>query len=156
MITCIVSGGQTGSDQGGLAAARALDIITCGYAPKNFRTEDGPMRDTLEGYGLMEHVSLDYAPRTADNVRLSDGTVIFGHRSPGSNLTEEQCRLQGKPCLWINEPTMNMKHKLLLRSWIRAHNIKTLNVAGNRESTNKGLALKVFNFLVYCLKEPIK
>lgn len=153
MITCIISGGQTGADSGGLAAGRALGLSTGGYAPKNYRTEDGPMRQVLEGYGLMEHESLDYPPRTADNVRLSDGTIIFGQRSPGSNLTEEQCRLQGKPCLWINEPTCNMKQKLLIRSWIRAHKIQILNVSGNRESKNKGLGLRVFNFLVYCLKE---
>lgn len=153
MINVIISGGQCGADQGGLAAGRALGISTGGYAPKNYRTEDGSMRKVLEDYGLMEHDSLDYPPRTADNVRLSDGTIIFGHRTPGSNLTEEECRKQGKPCLWVIEPTPNMKQKLLVRSWIRAQKITVLNVAGNRESKNKGIALRVFNFLMYCLKD---
>jgi hypothetical protein len=35
----IISGGQTGADQGGLFAAEILKIKTGGYAPKGYRTE---------------------------------------------------------------------------------------------------------------------
>lgn len=38
----IVTGGQTGADQGALLAARAAGIATGGWAPLGWMTEDGP------------------------------------------------------------------------------------------------------------------
>lgn len=37
----IISGGQTGADQGALQAAHSLNIPTGGYAPFNYNTELG-------------------------------------------------------------------------------------------------------------------
>jgi hypothetical protein len=153
MITCLISGGNTGADQGGLQAGRYLGLATGGYAPKNYRTENGNQRELLESFGVMEHDSLDYAPRTKDNIRLSDGTVIFGRRSPGSNLTEETCRIQKKPCLWMLAWVCTPKNRLLFLSWVKAHNITVLNVAGNRESVSPGIQDGVSKFLIYALKE---
>ena len=42
MIGKIISGGQTGVDQAALRAAKACGIPTGGWAPKGWRTEDGP------------------------------------------------------------------------------------------------------------------
>lgn len=153
LISCIISGAQTGADQGGLYAGRHLKIGTGGYAPKGYRTESGSQRSLLESFGVMEHDSIDYRDRTSDNVRLSDGTVIFGRRSPGSNATEEFCRVQKKPCLWMPDWTCTPKNKLMFRSWLRAHKITILNVAGNRESKSAGIQEGVAKFLVYALKE---
>lgn len=155
LVNCIISGGQQGADQGGLEAGRYLGIPTGGYAPKNYRTETGTQRSLLEGYGLMEHDSLDYPPRTKDNVRLSEGTVIFGRRSPGSNLTEETCRLQGKPCLWMSSWECTPKNRVLLKSWLRAKGITVVNIAGNRESVTPGIQEGVCKFLIYALKETV-
>lgn len=153
MVTCIVSGGQTGADQGGLEAGRLLGINTGGYAPKNYRTELGQQRELLQSYGLMEHEDTDYRSRTRDNVRLSDGTVIFGQRSPGSNATEEFCRLQGKPCLWIHNPLPTPRNKLMFHHWIMSQSIHILNVAGNRLSVNPRIQSKVKTFLCIVLHE---
>ena len=144
MITKIISGAQTGADQGGLEAGRILKLETGGVAPKGFRTETGS-NPALKDYGIIEHKSPNYPPRTIENVRNSDGTIIFGdHTSPGCKLTINTCKKFGKP--YIINPT-----KESFIRWINWNNIRTLNVAGNRESTNKGLQEKVKNFLVMAL-----
>lgn len=38
----IISGGQTGADQGALVAAKQLGIETGGWTPRGFLTEAGP------------------------------------------------------------------------------------------------------------------
>ncbi len=102
MIERVISGGQTGADQAGLAVAKRLGIPTGGYVPKGFLTEAGPRPDLAAEYGLKETDTADYAERTERNVRLADGTVVFGDaRSPGSMLTIRLCRRHGRPCLTI-------------------------------------------------------
>jgi hypothetical protein len=44
MITKIISGGQTGADQGALYAAIGLDIPHGGWVPKGGKTEGGPVK----------------------------------------------------------------------------------------------------------------
>src|SRR3982751_2173059 len=96
----IISGGQTGADLGGLVGARKVGIATGGTAPKGYRTDAGPQPDVLRGFGLVEHRSAAYAPRTACNVRNSDATVLFGQlTSPGTSLTIRLCRQYRKPHL---------------------------------------------------------
>jgi hypothetical protein len=41
MLTKIISGGQTGSDQGGLEAGQKLGLETGGWIPKGWLTEIG-------------------------------------------------------------------------------------------------------------------
>src|ERR1700757_1059748 len=97
----IISGGQTGADQAGLRAARALDIATGGIAPLHYNTEAGHA-PWLAEWGLIETESeWDYAERTEKNVRLADATAIFGRRSRGSNLTERLCQQYDKPMIWV-------------------------------------------------------
>lgn len=38
MLLKVISGGQLGADQAGLAAAKAVGIRTGGFAPKNYKT----------------------------------------------------------------------------------------------------------------------
>jgi hypothetical protein len=145
MITKIISGGQTGADEGGLAAGKALKLETGGVAPKGFRTETGPNPALKEMYGLTEHQDFNYKPRTIENVKNSTGTVWFGNEfSPGGKLTIGTCKKFGKP--YSINPS-----KLTLIKWINWNNIITLNVAGNRESTNPGLYERVKNFLIMVL-----
>lgn len=154
LLTKIISGGQTGADQGGLDAAIYLGIETGGYIPKGRRTEKGPMPiEQFKKYNLTEHFSRKYTLRTALNVRDSDGIVLFGNMySPGSATTINICRSLAKP--YIENPD---KYELV--SWIAKNHIKCLNVAGNRESVNPGIRDRVFNILVstllyrmYCLE----
>ena len=70
----IVSGGQTGADQGALSACVQAGFPYGGWIPKGRRTEKGkvPAR-----YRMRQHWSRHYPPRTEKNVADSDGTVIF-------------------------------------------------------------------------------
>lgn len=147
MIEKIILGGQTGADQGGLEAGKELGIRTGGTAPLGWRTEVGSQKDLLEGYGLKEDWRKEYPPRTKENIHNSDGTILFGDPySPGSKLTLRLCRELKK--LWIINPTEED-----FAFWIVIHNIRVLNVAGNRESKNPGIQERVRNFLVEVLKE---
>jgi len=128
-LNTIISGGQTGADQAGLEIARHLGLQTGGWAPRGYRTEDGPAL-WLKDYGLLEHKSPEYPPRTILNVQNAGGTVWFGnHHSPGGRLTITTARSLGKPCA-VN-PTAEE-----LRRWLIKDQIQVLNVAGNRASTN--------------------
>src|ERR1035437_7913985 len=96
----VISGGQTGADQAGLAAAQSLGIDTGGCAPWNWMTDDGPAEGLLVAYGLMPGPkdSSIYRKRTEANVRDSDGTVLFGKlSSPGSRLTHTYCMQYMRP-----------------------------------------------------------
>jgi hypothetical protein len=89
-LTTIISGGQTGADQGGLAAGVALGLRTGGWIPKGWKTLGGPRPDLgqLPSGGLKEHASRQYPPRTEANVAASGGTLLFGvATSGGSDLT---------------------------------------------------------------------
>lgn len=84
---------------------------------------------------MQEHESPMYPPRTACNIRDSDGTILFNPgrtMERGSALTLELCYQKKKPFLiWVEGCDM--------AGWIKANNIKVLNVAGNRESKCPGV-----------------
>lgn len=141
----VISGGQTGADQGALEAAVELGLLTGGTAPKGYLTEDGPNLTLRDAYGLTEHKSPSYAPRTRANVANSDGTVLYGKTtSPGCAMTIEFCEELNKP--YIKNPTQTD-----LREWLQIHRIHTLNVAGNRESKNPGIQAGVKALLLSAL-----
>lgn len=145
MIKKIRSGGQTGADQGGLAAARHLGLMTGGWIPKGCLTEFGSMPHLLEKYGLTEHTSDKYPPRTAANVKDSDGTVWFGKTgSAGFQCTESACIKHHKPFRVIFMT-------LDLIEFIEEFKIQELNVAGNRESTNPGIFDHTYQIIVEAL-----
>lgn len=144
----IISGGQTGADQGGLQAAKILGLETGGWAPKGYKTELGPNLELKTLYGLRETVSPQYPPRTRMNVANSNGTLIFGRLyEPGSKLTISICEELGKPYLALEWPKVTSISQELeweaatysLMRFVLCHNIKTLNVAGNRESKFVGI-----------------
>lgn len=138
----IISGGQTGADQGGLAAGKALGLETGGWLPRGCITQDGPRRDMLVKYGMLEHCSTGYPPRTETNVMNSDGTVLFGNmNSPGCRLTLRLCKQHRKP--FYTNPTPKG-----LRGWVDQQGIKVLNVAGNRESSNPGIFKTTYDTLM--------
>ncbi len=136
----IISGGQTGADQGGLHGAVQIGIATGGTAPRGFKTELGPAL-WLKDYGLVEHSSEEYPPRTRANIKQSDGTVIFGTIERGSLLTYNECVRQGKPVL---KAPLSVQQ---LRAFVDQNQIKVLNVAGNRESKNPGIHHQVMAFI---------
>ena len=133
MLKKIISGGQTGADRAGLEVAKELGIATGGVAPKGYLTENGP-DPSLADFGLIEDGSEDYVIRTMRNVKMSDGTVIFGDmKSSGSLTTKLFCEKMKNPFL-VNPEGSD------LMDWILSNKIETLNVAGNRASKNPGIA----------------
>ncbi len=132
----IISGGQTGADTGALLAARDLGIKTGGWAPKGWITEAGP-RPSLNAFGLIQHSSPNYPPRTRMNCQDSCLTAIFGDtKSTGSQLTIDICRSDGIPFI-LNPDAVE------LRTMCEDLKVETLNVAGNRASKDAGIEERV-------------
>ena len=144
----IISGGQTGADQAGLRAARQLGLETGGWAPKGWRTEDGPA-PWLADFGLAEHSSPLYPPRTHANAADADCTIWFGSiTSPGYQCTVAGCAKVNKPCFVMSDDLESAQTQL--RSY--ADRFGIINVAGNRASKNPNLAQFVMEtFEVLCL-----
>jgi len=134
MLKQIISGGQTGADQGFLEGARRVGIATGGTAPKLYRTEKGTEPDLLKAYGLVESPFWTYPPRTEENVMNANGTVWMGRTSsPGYQLTYKMCvKNYRKP--WIENPSA-----IALAEFVDHYKIEVLNGAGNRESKNPGI-----------------
>lgn len=148
MIERVVSGGQTGVDRAALDVALKLGVPCGGWCPRGRRAEDGPLKEI---YPLQETPSSDYAQRTQWNVRDSDGTVVFYRNSltGGSALTVELAEKQKRPCLVI-DLCEESSPKILL-DWVKRHEIRTLNVAGTRESGSPGIYDEASQFLTECL-----
>ena len=189
MLKKIISGGQTGADQGGLEAAVALDLESGGTAPWNYMTENGPQMVMLQTYGLVagKYDSRTYPKRTEQNVKDADATVIFGDvNERGSGLTDRLCFKHKRPgCVisfgglkessqvrtllqsyqdvfWADSYSSERKlrggmlpKETVERSfvyWLRENDVRTLNVAGNRESKAPGIQKLVKEFLVKTLR----
>lgn len=156
MIKAIHSGGQTGADLGGLIAGIELGLRTGGWAPAGFRTEDGSRPELGEIHGLKAHKSRAYQPRTKLNVSETDGTFWFGNpHSAGGKLTLGTARKMRKP-LFVVEwrsgwPDPHPEDTEDFLSWVAKNQIETLNVAGNRESSQPGIRVTVANFLLSAL-----
>ena len=145
----IISGGQTGGDAAGLTAGKALGLQTGGFAPKGWRIDGGTCPELAE-YGLVETTSPNYPQRTEENVKASDGTVIFGdHMSPGCGLTKRLCKRHGKPYFTVAKDDMNPLGEF--QAWLMQHNVKVLNVAGNRERMHPGIGQFTYDFLMAAL-----
>jgi Circularly permutated YpsA SLOG family len=145
LLNKIISGGQTGADIAGLKFAKDNGITAGGWAPKDYMTEKGEMPELKELYNLQEHQGT-YSFRTVQNVRESEGTVIFSTKmSDGSRLTLKTCQKENKP--YVLNPTIGQFLK-----WISGNNIKILNIAGDRESDSPGIEQRVYNFLQNALE----
>ena len=132
----IISGGQTGVDRATLDLAIELGIPHGGHCPKGRRAEDGIIPSK---YNLIEHAEAQYAGRTLENVLSSDGTLILhiGIISNGTALTKGFCIQREKPILIINILDDLNLSRLNFNRWMKENLIKTLNVAGPRESEGK-------------------
>jgi hypothetical protein len=152
----IISGGQTGADQAGLFAAKKLNLKTGGWMPKGFRTLEGPNFELSSLYGLQEHKSYYYSPRTYQNVKESDGTVRFAtnFESSGEICTMKAIVQYDRPFFDIDLTLEDLESKIVdFKSWLKCYSITTLNVAGNSESTSPGISQKTVNFLVKALRK---
>jgi hypothetical protein len=134
----IVSGGQTGADQGALDAALALNHPCGGWCPKGRLSETGRIPDR---YPVTEHSSPEYAVRTEANVVDSDGTLIFTYGQPtgGTKLTVELAKKHEKPHYVFDFEDETRNHgPEIIQQWGLDNNVYVLNVAGPKESKNPG------------------
>lgn len=153
MLERIISGGQTGADQGGLEAAKIFGIATGGYAPQKFMTENGPAPWLGTEYGLKE-LSISggkgYAIRTDYNAKDSDATVRFATHweSKGEICTLKAIQRHKKAYADVDCQGLILQSDSVtqIAQWLE--NVKILNIAGNRESTCPGLQVFVRDFLV--------
>lgn len=140
----IVSGGQTGADQGALSACVQAGFSYGGWIPKGRRTEKGkvPAR-----YRMRQHWSRHYPPRTEKNVRDSDGTVIFTYGKPdgGSLLTIDFAKQHGKPWLAVDLTQPREVAVAKVVRWVRRRlpDQAVLNAAGSRRSKAPGIHMAV-------------
>jgi hypothetical protein len=73
-------------------------------------------------------------------VRDTDGTIVFTFAAEitgGSMRTVEFARKHGKPCLHIHRG--HYDPEILIQTFIKNHGIKSLNIAGSRESKEPGI-----------------
>ena len=138
----IISGGQTGADQGGLDFALKHGWPCGGWCPPGRRCETGRIPGR---YPVREVESGDYNERTRRNIQDADATLVItqqGFREEGTELTLDWCEEYGQPYFRfdVSEPGWIPPEELArLRSWLESHSINVLNVAGNRESNSPGI-----------------
>ncbi|MDA0284860.1 MAG: putative molybdenum carrier protein [Planctomycetota bacterium] len=144
MIERLVSGGQTGVDRAALEVALELGIPCGGWCPRGRRAEDGRIPDR---FPLDECASRNYAVRTRMNVAESDGTLILsrGKLTGGTALTESIALQHGKPSIVIDLVTELGVQPV--EEWIAENRIRTLNVAGPRESQQSGIFAQASAYL---------
>lgn len=141
----IISGGQTGVDRAALDAAIMLGIPHGGWCPKGRKAEDGIIAPK---YNLREHDDPAYWKRTEQNILDSDGTLVMPgeNMSKGTALTIKLARKHGRPTAII--PLSARENGTPLMCWLNSTGIKTLNVAGPRESVCPGIGQKALNYLL--------
>jgi hypothetical protein len=155
MLDLVISGGQSGADQGAWRAARAAGVPTGGWMPLGFLTEGGPRPEFAGLYGAREMPTADYQARTERNVRDSDATLWFGStNTPGAWPTLNAVRGVGRPSLLVI-PRREVRPSDVA-GWITRRGFRTLNVAGHREGKSPGTGARVERFMadVFCQLWP--
>ena len=140
MLEKIVSGAQTGVDRGALDAALDRGLPVGGWIPKGRRAEDGtvPAR-----YGPMREAPTSAYPwRTERNVIDSDATLVLAPDpaclSSGTRKTVDLAARHGKPSR-VSPLAFPFPDLPATASWLAAHAVRVLNVAGPRESKHPGV-----------------
>ena len=135
-INKIISGGQTGVDRSALDFSIQYNIPHGGWCPKDRWAEDGPISNI---YNLTETKEKLPEVRTLKNVLSSDGTLIIYKeiKDKGTLKTIELCIQNNKSFIEI-ELTKRVE-KAKFNHWLISNNIKTLNIAGSRESNCPGI-----------------
>ena len=147
-IDRVISGGQTGVDRAALDVAEELGLTRGGWCPAGRLAEDGTIP---EHYPLAETPTPEYEERTEWNVRDSDATLILtiGEPSGGTAHTIECARAQAKPYFVLDLAAAGGRGggAHVVEEWLETNRIRTLNVAGPRESKAPGIALKAARYL---------
>ena len=155
MTLKIISGGQTGVDQGALHAAIHCGIKCGGWTPKRWKTENGKMSQRLRSV-LVEHSSSNYLARTKKNVAEADATLILSNVLPlngGTLKTKVFCQELSKPFLVLKVD--DEKATMKICDWLMslAKDDVVLNIAGPRESKASGIQKKTKELISLVIQE---
>lgn len=139
MLERIVSGGQSGVDRAALDWAIAHGIPHGGWCPPGRLAEDGPLAAC---YLLREIEVGSYRQRTRRNVEDSDGTLILnlGELEGGTLATRRFAERLKKPSLVVGlDHGIDAGVAARIAAWLADQDIRSLNVAGPRESKRPGI-----------------
>ena len=153
----IISGAQTGVDQGALQAAIDLGLEWGGSVPKGWRTENGTVGAVFRPK-MTELASSNYLVRTRQNVLGAHATLILTQSYPlsgGTLKTRFFCEevMRSHFVVSLDEPDSVGKVRRWLGQFFDAeHPVPfVLNVAGPRESKAPGIQERTRRFLVEVL-----
>lgn len=153
----IVSGAQTGVDQGALHAAIDLGLDWGGWVPKGWRTENGTV-GALFRQKMKEHASANYLGRTRRNVVDSHATLIITNTYPltgGTLKTRYFCQELMRSHFVVSlgeEDAAGKVRRWLAQFFAVEHPVPfVLNVAGPRESKARGIQKHTRKFLAEVL-----
>ena len=142
MLDKIISGGQTGADQAAWRAAEAFGVPTGGWMPEGFLTEDGPRPEFAERYGAAELPRETATPpgpnRTSRTPTRPSGSARRRPRPP----RRRSRRVTGSASRACRSTRARRSSRRTSRL-DRGKQIKTLNVAGNREAEEPGIGDRV-------------
>lgn len=135
----IITGGQSGVDRAALDAALEAGIPCGGWCPAGRWAEDGPIDAR---YPLTETPQTDPAVRTRWNVRETDATLVLtlGAEDAGTRLAIDEAEALGRPRLALDlSATPDGPAARRIGDWIAEEKVRSLNVAGPRESDAPGI-----------------
>ena len=136
MIEKIISGGQTGVDRAALDVALSRNMDCGGWCPEGRHADDGPIS---EKYPLTETAHTDHTVRTENNVKFSDGTLLFyrDNFEGGTAYAKEMAAHLNKPVLVID--VTDPPNAQAFKTWIEANNIHVIHIGGQRECSSPGI-----------------
>ncbi len=132
MITKVISGGQSGADQGARNAAKKLGIPCGGRIPEGRPPGAGPLPYAYTPHEMPAQRALTAIEK---NILESDGTLILTHGklTGGSLLTKKLCKRHKKP--WLHKDLTEKWYSDVsseIHAWVIEKDIEVLNVAGPR------------------------
>jgi hypothetical protein len=151
----VVSGGQTGVDQGALQAALDCGLHCGGWCPPGRECETGriaevfPLQETPRECSPLKP-DVRRSQRTEWNVYCSDATLILLHsddkKDDGTQWTMECAKDFARPYEIFDPFDADSASKIL--RWIKQNSIRWLNVAGPSEKTVPGIQQRTHDVLV--------
>lgn len=155
----MVTGGQSGADVAAWRAARAAGLLTSGWMPAGYLTEDGPRPGYAEEFGALcldgpapsgAELGRQYAARRRMNAAWADCALLLGDAgSRGGRGLVADCRALGVPLLHCGPGGVAPS---VAADWVLSHDPLVLLVAGNRGSAGPDVEPRAGRFVLAVLR----